>query len=190
MRFERFFRGSRADRLTRYNGQVGNSFRSTENLFLRALFSSATGERQSMIAQIWIYCSIDFVLHLYTGSGNLSDVKAIDVLLGHHSCAACTDIACGVGSLRHGRWIGSSRHLFERYRQWCCPGTTTRSPGIMYHYNKNTTTALCTSYWKIFSLHYSSEVEFTRAVMLGSLVTSEWRLHARFFWSSTSGDKC
>jgi len=54
---------------------------------LDALFSSAAGEQQPMITQTWISCFIDFGIHQYTGSRNLSEVNAIDALIGRQSCA-------------------------------------------------------------------------------------------------------
>jgi len=53
-----------------------------------ALFSSTSDERQPMITRIGICSSIDFVLHLYTGIGNLSAVNAINAQIGHHACVA------------------------------------------------------------------------------------------------------
>jgi len=43
--------------------------------------SSVAGEQQPMITQIYIHCSIGFVLHLHTGNGNLLEANAIDDLM-------------------------------------------------------------------------------------------------------------
>ena len=63
---------------------------------LHALVSSAAGEWQPMIMYIWIYCSIDLVLHIY-----ITEAEMRSKLIGHRSCAA---------------WKNSA---FEWQQQWC-----------------------------------------------------------------------
>jgi len=61
--------------------------------------SSVSGKRQPMTTQIRIFCSTKFALDLNTGSGNSSEVKKIDNLIGH--CAAWNNSARYVRSHRH-----------------------------------------------------------------------------------------
>jgi len=63
--------------------------------------SSVSGERQRRITRIWICCSIDFVFHLFTRSGNLPEVNAIYAIIGCRHCATWKNSACSVGSQRH-----------------------------------------------------------------------------------------
>ena len=79
-----------------------------------------------------------FAPDLNTGSGNLSELNEIDVLIGHCTCAAWKNSAGSVGSKRHGvAGLGEvDAHLSGTDRDAACVNTPALSvklaaPGLI-----------------------------------------------------------